>query len=131
MSDAISAASLLMAVVAILYGAWYQEIIQATKLNVPKHDKQIPLLAVNNALFFRSLPLALMAVVVFFVFLPNVIEILLHSISVLEKHGLQSYLFYDSVRTAFCLVVFVGCGIGLHVCFLTKKLFEMRRQLKE
>jgi hypothetical protein len=130
MSDAISAASLLMAVVAILYGAWYQEIMQAVKITVPRHDKQINFILVNNVLVSRCLPLTVMAVMVFFVFLPDMIEIVQHSLSVLGEMGVKSYSKYDSVRTAFCLVVFVGFTIAVHLCRLTITLMEVRRKLK-
>lgn len=130
MSDAISAASLLMAVVAILYGAWYQEIMQAVKVAVPKHDKQINFMLVNNVLVSRCLPLTVMAVIVFLVFLPDTIDIVQHSLSVLGEMGVKSYSKYDSVRTAFCLVVFVSFAIAVHLCRLTITLMEVRRKLK-
>lgn len=130
MSDAISAASLLMAVVAILYGAWYQEIMQAVKISVPKHDKQINFMLVSNVLVSRCLPLTVMAVIVFLVFLPDTIGIVQHSLSVLREMGVKSYSKYDSVRTAFCLVVFVSFTIAVHLCRLTITLMEVRRKLK-
>jgi len=130
MSDAISAASLLMAVVAILYGAWYQEIMQAVKITVPKHDKQINFMLVNNVLVSRCLPLTAMAVIVFLVFLPDMIEIVQHSLSVLGVMGVKSYSKYDSVRTAFCLVIFVSFAIAVHLCRLTITLMAVRRKLK-
>ena len=39
MSDEIAIASLLMAILAIIYGTWYPEIMKAINLNVPDHDK--------------------------------------------------------------------------------------------
>jgi hypothetical protein len=130
MSDAISAASLLMAVVAILYGAWYQEIMHAVKITVPKHDKQIPFLEVSEVLFFRCLPLTIMSVVVFLVFCPDLVEIVRHSLKVFESLGYKSYVVYDSVRTAFCLVVLVGLAIAMHLCRLTMVLILLRERLK-
>lgn len=130
MSDAISAASLLMAVVAILYGAWYQEIMHAVNIMVPKHDKQIPFSTVNRALVSRCLPLTVMAVTVFLVFFPNMIEIVRHSLSVLGEMGVKSYSRYDSVKTAFCLVVFVSFAIAVHLCRLTITLIGVRSRLK-
>ena len=119
-----------MAVVAILYGAWYQEIMHAIKITVPKHDKQINFMIVHNVLVSRCLPLTIMAAIVFLVFLPDVIEILQHALSVLGEMGVKSYRKYDSVRTAFCLVVFVSFIIAMHLCRLTRALMEVRRKLK-
>lgn len=130
MSDSISAASLLMAVVAILYGAWYQEVMQAVNVVVPKHDKQIPLSVVNKALMSRCLPLTVLAVIVFFVFLPDMVGIMRHSLSVLIEMGAGSYSRYDSVRAAFCLVVLVSFAIAVHLCRLTVTLIGVRARLK-
>lgn len=129
MSDAISAASLLMAVVAILYGAWYQEIIKAINVVIPKHDRAIPLVTVNQALLSRCVPLTFMAIAVSLVFLPDAFEILKHSFSVAEQMGFGAYAKYSSVRTAFCLVVFVSCAITTHLLMLLKSLLKVRREL--
>lgn len=129
MSDAISAASLLMAVVAILYGAWYQEIMQAIKVTIPKHDRAIPLSTVNQVLLSRCLPLASMATVIFLVFLPDAFEIVKHSLGIGVKLGIKSYTQYDSVRTAFCLVSLVSFAIATHLCRLTAMLLEVRKKL--
>ncbi|WP_027979913.1 hypothetical protein [gamma proteobacterium L18] len=130
MSDALSAASLLMAVVAILYGAWYQEINQATALTVPTHDRHAPLGVVEAALFARCLPLAGMAVMVVLVFLPMLVEIVWHALGVARARGLGGYVLYDSVRMAFCLVVVVGAGIAGHLCRMTWVLVRLRGRLK-
>lgn len=130
MSDEISAASLLMAVVAILYGAWYQEIISASNTNVPPHDKHRPLAVVEAALFSRCLPLAVMAVAVVLVFLPTFVGIAGHAIAVLGESGLAGYERYSSVRTAFCLVVVVGAAIAAHLCRMTMVLVALRRRLR-
>lgn len=131
MSDEISAASLLMAVVAILYGAWYQEIVDAANTAVPaKHDKHKPLAAVEKALFTRCLPLAFMAVMLVLVFSPTLVGIVGHAVSVLREQGLAAYGAYSSVRTAFCVVVLVGGGIAGHVCWMALGLAGLWRRLK-
>lgn len=128
--DDISAASLLMAVVAILYGAWYQEISCAAQVAVPQHDKHNALAQVEPAFFARCLPLACMAAMVVLVFLPTTVGIVGHSITVLEQHGAQAYTQYNSARTAFCLVVGVGLAITGHLWRMTWRLACLRRRLK-
>lgn len=130
MSDAISAASLLMAVVAILYGAWYQEINHATRLSVPIHDRHEPLAVVEAALFGRCLPLAAMGLLVVLVFLPDVLEIVWHAFGVARYRGLGAYETYDSARVAFCLVVVVGGAVAGHLWWMTGVLVGLRRRLK-
>jgi len=130
MSDAISAASLLMAVVAILYGAWYQEINHATQVRVELHDNHTPLGIVEAALFRRCLPLAAMAGVVVLVFLPPTVGIAWHALGIVQTHGFAGYALYDPVRTAFCLVVVVGAAIAWHLGRMTAVLIKLRRRLK-
>lgn len=130
MSDSISAASLLMAIVAVLYGAWYQEIINAARLTIPKHDKGPLLQTVNDTLLNRCLPLTIMTGVIFLVFLPDAIEIIRHSIATYAKHASIPYELYDSVRTAFCIIVLVSLAITAHLCRLTIRLINLHRKLK-
>lgn len=130
MSDSISAASLLMAIVAVLYGAWYQEIINAARVAIPKHDKGPLLQIVSNALLQRCLPLTIMTGVIFLVFLPDAIEIVRHSIITYEQHESIPYELYDSVRTAFCIIVLVSLAITVHLCRLTIRLIDLHHRLK-
>ncbi len=130
MGDAISAASLLMAVVAILYGAWYQEISCATRVTVPLHDRYKELAIVQPALFARCLPLACMATLVVLVFLPVMVGVIWHAVTVLHDAGLQAYSLYNPARTAFCLVVMVAGAMAAHLWRMTAKLVGLWRKLK-
>ncbi|MGL9646349.1 hypothetical protein, partial [Escherichia coli] len=86
MSDEIAVASLLMAILAILYGAWYSEIVKAVNLDVPKHEKAINLGIAKEALFSKCLPLLVLSILTTAVFTPSLVSIISHSILIAKDN---------------------------------------------
>ncbi|EPX8935585.1 hypothetical protein ACW5X7_002991 [Morganella morganii] len=130
MSDEIAVASLLMAILAILYGAWYSEIVKAVNLGVPKHDKEINLAIAKETLYSKCLPLLGLSILTTVVFTPSLISIVLNSILTAKSNGLDAYKSYSAVKTAFCLVIVSCFLISFQMCLLTHRLFDKCKKLK-
>jgi hypothetical protein len=105
MGDLLSAASLLMTVIAILYSLWHNDLEAGLKIypgrpadNRPSERKIFALITT------KAFPLAAMAWATSLVFMPQAISLSISSIRHwADLHG-DGYR-YNAVSTAFCLVV--------------------------
>ncbi len=134
MNDILTAASLLLTVVGILYGLWYPEIMATLAQPIPKHvqDRQIPRDKVTAVLTSRAIPLSVAAALVALVFLPESASITAAAVLRLRELGPAAYLgAYDTVRTAFCAVELLAVGIGIHSFLLLAKLTALRNKLEQ
>lgn len=130
MSDEIAVASLLMAILAILYGAWYPEIVRVINLEIPKHDRAIHLSTTKEILYRKCLPLLGLSILTAAVFTPSLISIIYHSILVAKNYGFYSYQKYNAVKTAFCLVIVSCYIISYQMCSLNYSLVNKYKKLK-
>jgi hypothetical protein len=133
MSDLLSAASLLLTVLGIVYGTWYAEIVAAIAMDYPDPvaDRGLVRGKVRAALYGKALPLALAASILTAVFLPDAWAIGhkgINSFCALGRNALHDY---DAVDAAFCLVVFFAAALSVYLLFLVSrlvaKLWKMRR----
>lgn len=130
MSDEIAVASLLMAILAILYGAWYSEIIRVTNLEIPRHDKAINLSITKETLFGKCIPLLGLSIVTAILFTPSLISIISHSILTAKNYGFDSFQRYSVVKAAFCVVIFSCFLISYQMFLLTINLCKKYKKLK-
>jgi hypothetical protein len=129
MSDLLSAASLILAVVGILYGLWYPEIQKVLEKEVPKHieDRGIIYGEIRSIFWSRSLPLTILAILVFLIFLPDTIKVISVSLSQLGSAGFSKYIAgYNAVSTAFCVVELLIVSISIYTLVMSIKLIIMR-----
>lgn len=131
MGDLLSAASLLLAVVGVLYGLWYPELMAALAVKMPQHkeDRVAPHRRVSSTLLSRAVPLALGFSVLALVFLPDALAILIISLRHFRDEGVAALHRYDPVRTSFCLVVAFALSLAAHVVWLVIRLVKLRRRL--
>jgi len=128
MSDLLSAASLLLTVLGLVYGTWYPEITQAIDMDYPgpKLDRKPIRRKVSRALWAKALPLAVAAVAVTIIFVPDALVIAAIGLCALWTSGFSSLLKYKAVQAAFCVVVVLTgalAGYLIHlVCDLRAKL---------
>jgi hypothetical protein len=115
MSDKLSAASLLLAIVAVLYGMWYPLLTDSLETKVPEFaaDRPKPRKAVYAVRKGRALPLLVAAIGVAAVFLPDALGIVVQSLRIAATEGLHLRE-YDSVATAFVLVEVVSLYFVIH-----------------
>lgn len=133
MSDLLSAASLLLAVLGMLYGLWYPEIIATLEIKVPPHveDRQGPYHKVTTIFYGRALPLTIASIGVSLIFLPDAVKISLDSIFGYSTQGIFYLYSYSATRTAFCFVVAMSSTIAAHLIVFSIKLIRLRKRLAE
>lgn len=134
MSDLLSSASLLIAIVTVLYALWYSEIRRGINDLKPidrREDDKIS--EVFGILCWRALPLAGASFCLAVIFLKDAVIIVQRSWSLNE--GLMSRLIsYDAVATAFVLVeiicIFLAVLILIQAVKLVINLHELRSKPK-
>jgi hypothetical protein len=129
MSDLLSAASLILAVVGVTYGVWYPEIKKVLEMEIPRHteDRTRIYREVSACLFTRSLPLALMATLTTLIFLPDAVKAISEMVAQIRAGGLVEFSQgYDAVTTAFCMVELLTIGFAIQAATLSGKLIKMR-----
>lgn len=133
MSDLLSAASLLLAVISVLFGLWYPEIVKALEIEEPKHkpDRLAPKRQVLKILRYRSIPLTLAFFSLILVFSPDTIKIILQSVEQYQKNGLKALSNYSSVSTAFVLVILLAYTLTGYTLIYTFQLILKVNRLKK
>jgi len=133
MSDLLSAASLFLAVLGLLYSAWYTEIRRAIDLPVPPHkqDRKPLIPQVRAAYYQRAVPLVVGAAAVSVILLPNVAETVVSSFHTYWTLGFTALKSYDSVNTLFCAIWAVIMTFTVHALGLAKGLNNKLCKLKE
>ena len=131
MSDLLSASSLLMAIAAILFSLWYAEIAKALQ-TIPKihsEDNAAARAMVTIVLFTKALPVALMALAVTLIFLPDALKLAKESLHLYQSLGCAAFAHYDAVRTAYCFVTVISLGLAIYMTVLAVKLWALRKKL--
>jgi hypothetical protein len=116
MSDLLSAASLLLAIVGVLNGLWYAEISAAISLDLPPHkeDREGPLRKIRSVLWGKALPLAAASLSVSSVFLPPSVMIVIQSLKGYRKNGISFLRNYDAIATSLVLVELFAAVLAVH-----------------
>ncbi|WP_175204633.1 hypothetical protein [Achromobacter ruhlandii] len=130
MSDLLSASSLLMAISAILFSLWYADISKALETE-PKNYSEDNVAAkktVTAILLSKALPVAIMALAVALIFLPDAIKITRESFLIYASidHAPAQY---DAVRTAYCFVTILSVVLSIYMWRLVFKLISLRKRL--
>jgi len=131
MGDILSAASLLLTIVTVLYALWYQELMSALEIEVPTHreDRPAPLSRINSILYSRAVPLFVSSILVSVVFIPDVINILREVFRAWIQAG-GDIPSYSSVKTAICIVVAFSIAISFHVGSILLRLFKIKHEME-
>jgi len=119
--DLLTADSLLLTVIGILYGQWYGEIRQAISAKIPqfKADRGDIRKTVNQALFGKALPLAIAAVPLAIIYVPNAWSIGIAGI--FQPKG-SAHPGYNAINATFCFVVLLSVLLASHIIYLFIKL---------
>lgn len=117
MSDLLSAASLFLATLGLLYGAWYAEISSACSIEVPryKEDRGPVISAVRAAYVRQSVPLAAASVAVVLILAPPLFQVLIEAVHTWARLRGDALFSYDAVKTMFCAVYGVMFGLAIHL----------------
>ena len=129
--DVLSAASLLLAILAVLFSLWYRDITAALEIVVPKHlmDADVLRRQVSNALK-QAAPLAVASAVLFLVFVPEAIRLTSHWVGHASDHGLwHAIRSYDTVELSIVAVVLFLALLCLYTISLAIRLLRLRHKL--
>jgi hypothetical protein len=119
MADLLSAASLLLTVLGVVYGAWYAEIIAAIGMPIPPHaPNRGPVRNAVRAALAKALPLALASVILTAIFLPDAVMIVSLGIHALRTLGCGAFDEYDAVEAAFAFVVLLTGCLAIYLIYL-------------
>jgi hypothetical protein len=131
MSDLLSSASLLLTMIALLYGMWYQEIVKAieTVVQAQPQDRVPDRKRVKSVFRTKALPLAVASAVLTVVFVPVTIKILVVSVNHVCDHGWKAVRDYDAVATSLVLVTLGAGFFSWHLLSLAKKVREKLNRL--
>lgn len=132
MGDLLSASSLLMATVTILFSLWYGEIVSILGKPKSKHsaDNVGLLKEVKRVLFSKAILLVLMSLSVSLTFAPNAWAIISESWKLFKEQGFPTLETYSAVNTAFSLVFFICVGLTIYTSVLSYKLVSRLQELK-
>jgi len=132
MSDLLSSASLLLTLIALLYGLWYQEIVQAIDTDVPPQPKDFkaPYKRVRGVYWAKANPLLIATIVLTVVFAPESVKILVTSINEARNSGAAAIWEYDAVSTSLLLVNLGSAFFAVHLISLVWKLRQKIRKLR-
>ncbi|HEJ2470118.1 TPA: hypothetical protein SLZ58_003567 [Vibrio cholerae] len=132
MGDLLSASSLLMATVTILFSLWYGEIVSILGKPKSKHsaDNVGLLKEVKRVLFSKAILLVLMSLSVSLTFAPNAWVIISESWKLFKEQGFPTLETYSAVNTAFSLVFFICVGLTIYTSVLLYKLVSRLQELK-
>jgi D-alanyl-lipoteichoic acid acyltransferase DltB (MBOAT superfamily) len=130
LSDLLSSASLLLAVLGVLYGIWYPEFIEALNVKVPKftEDRNRPYRRVTSLLYGRAIPLSVASFVVSLIFFPDALKIIGFSIQDYQLNGFAALYDYNAVNTAYCFVIVMSIAIACYITYLSVKLGRLCRR---
>lgn len=131
--DILSAASLLLAVLAVLFSLWYSDIGSALRVEIPTHleDAGPQRRQVSEAIKTRAAPLAAGAVVLLLVFLPEAVHLAIHWLRQANNHGLwHAIKSYDSVELSIVVVVLFMALLTAYALWLVLELAKLRHKLK-
>lgn len=130
MGELLSAASLLLTIVTVLYALWYPEIVEGLNIKIPKHEEDWPGPSKKIETLIRSkvIPLFVSSMLVSIVFIPDAISIIKEAYWV-WMHAENPASKYSSVKTAFTLVVLFSVYLWLQVSSILIKLISKKRKM--
>lgn len=133
MGDLLSAASLLLTIITVLYGLWNPTIRTTLDKKEPDFKVQTakPLEEIRSVIWKQAIPLALAAYTIALVFAKDAISLCLRSWESYRTNGFRPTIAnYDAVGTAFVLVVLLSLALAFQLTRDCRKLFLKRRKLR-
>lgn len=130
MADLLSSASLLIAIVAVLYGLWYPDIKRGIETKVGLHLEPDKVSDVKGIMFRRALPLAISSLGLGLVFLKDTVRIVFSSVRSIRSSVPDHFRNYDAVSTAFVFVEFIWMYVALQLLGDLYSLAKKHSQLK-
>jgi hypothetical protein len=131
-SDLLSAASLLLTIVAVIYAVWYPAIIGALDIVPEQHseDNAGNYRRVRDIQRSKAVPLMVVTVLLTFIFIPDAVAITLSSAARYRELGVSALRHYSAVTTSFVLVTCLLGVLAIHLIHLNCQLRALLKKLK-
>lgn len=128
MSDLLSSASLLLTLIALLYGLWYQQIVSAIEIAVESQpaDRKPAHKYARSVQWTKAVPLAIATLVLTAVFAPESLAIVIASLKSIAGFGWFRH--YDAVSTS---LVLVNLGSALFSAHLLSLVIKLRMKIRK
>lgn len=112
--DLLSAASLALGALAVIYGLWSPSLTEALNLAKAQHlaDRRPSIKSLRDALNGKALPLMLAANLVCLVLAPPAIATTIDSLAHVIRAGPRAFLDYDPVKALFVVVWVMVAGLA-------------------
>lgn len=125
--DLLSAASLLLASVGLLFSVWQPEITSAMEVSSKglRADRGPRIAQVRQALLFRALPLLLAVILIVGTCAPLALAVVVHALT--DDLGNT----YDPIKAMFVSVWILAIGLGIVVAAQLRTLYSKRRLLNK
>ena len=119
-----------MAIAAILFGLWYSEIAKALEIKPKPHreDNVAAHKIVKGVFFSKALPVAIMALSVAIIFIPDALKLVSESLAVYFDYGFKAN--YNAVKMAYCFVSLISTVLAFYMCALAISLWKLAKRLK-
>ncbi len=130
--NVLGAASLLLAILAVLFSLWYADIAAALRVEIPTHteDAGPQRRQVIAAIRTRAAPLALASLVLLVVFTPEALQLIIRWGRNVDQHGLwREVKAYDPVKLSIVIVVVFLAALTAYAGWLAVELLRLRRRL--
>jgi hypothetical protein len=132
MPSLLSAASLVITMIALLYSVWYPELRRAADVEVRGHepkDRSPETRQVEGALHRKAWPLLLAAAVPIVVFTPNAFGVIANALATIGGGPGASE--YDAVQAAFVAVYALSIGLWVVILTIVRELRSKVRLLRK
>lgn len=128
MGDLLSAASLLMAISAILFSLWYGEISKTLEIKPKqyKEDNETALATTKSTIYYRALPILITSIGITLIFTPDAIGIARDTIS---THLSNKKFEYSATHTAYCFVTILSLSLSIYTAIVTAQLVKLKKKL--
>lgn len=129
--DVLSSASLLLAVVALLYTIWQPDIQKVKDFDDERHYPDIEKNheKLKQVLLRQAIPLTTGASLMAIIFLPEFINLIISSFQIMIAVGLlNSLLTYDVILAAFLIVEIGFLFLMAHLWYMTSELIKKNRR---
>lgn len=117
MSDLLSAASLFLAVIGLLYSAWYKEMTDALTMTISdyKDDRGPEIHNLKVVYQTRALPLAFASGILAMILFIDLISITLEAVLLFANKGFSAIKSYDAVKTLFWVIALSSILLAVHI----------------
>lgn len=130
MNDILSAASVFLATLGLVYSAWYPSLVAARDMALPTlfENRTTQRHELRRIFVGQALPLAFGSAALALVLLPDASRLVAHSWRAYSRDGLTALKHYDAVGTLYCAVVIFAIAFAIHILLLAVTLNATRRR---